>query len=64
MDRELQYVYSDKIPGDPDNFNWEVRFDKSREGYVGITQYDDELSRVLLSPRQVAALRKFLRSKP
>jgi hypothetical protein len=56
-------TYSEKIPGDAGNYKWAVKFDR-RNGYLGITQYDDALDRVLLSPGQIAELRKFLRRRP
>jgi hypothetical protein len=54
--------YSDKFPGDTGNYNWVVRFDVSKRGYLGITQFDgiEVKERVLLSPSQVKQLLKFL----
>ena len=52
--------YSVKIKGDRGNYYWAVRFDMTDGGYLGITQYDEngELKdRVLLSPKQFAAIR-------
>jgi hypothetical protein len=67
MDRRIpvadQTIYSEKIPGDEGNWLWQMRFDKSTGGYIGITQYDDELSRVLLSPKQVRALLAFAKRR-
>jgi len=62
--------YSETIAGDKGNYNWAVRFDNTgpadyvhEPGYIGITQYDEHgnlKDRVLLSPDQVQAFRKFL----
>lgn len=54
--------YSVQIDGDKGNYGWAVRFDLSR-GYLGINQYifeSDSDSRVLLSPKQVDGLLKFV----
>lgn len=57
-------VYSKKIPGTPGNYGWAVRFDKSRGGFLGISQFksdaDGGIERVLLSKTQVTALVAFL----
>lgn len=52
--------YSEKVKGNEQNYNWEVRFD-SDGGYLGISQYKEEagIERVLLSPKQVKALLEF-----
>ena len=52
--------YSDKVKGDARNFDQAVKFDK-QEGYIGITQYDGDSvrDRVLLSPKQFEALKRF-----
>ena len=55
-------TYSDKIPGTTGNYNWPVRFDKT-DGFIGITQLETDGSvkdRVLLSPKQIAKLQKFI----
>ena len=60
--------YSEMIAGDKGNYDWAVRFDNTGphnhdQGYIGITQYDGHgklKERVLLSPDQVQAFRKFL----
>lgn len=54
-------IYSDRIPGTDGNYNWAVRYDKDG-GFVGISQTKDDgtIERVLLSPRQVKALLKFI----
>jgi hypothetical protein len=59
MNQEI--IYSDKIQGDEGNYEWSVRFDRNRR-YLGISQTCDnnDIQRVLLSPRQVEALRGFL----
>jgi len=55
------FVYSAEIKGDDRNWNWSAQFDKSGDGYVGITQTrDGTTDRVLLSPAQVRALLKFI----
>ena len=59
--------YSEKIPGNRGNFHLTVRFDKTKDGYVGITQYpsskDDRMERVLLTKAQFLALVKFAGSR-
>lgn len=57
-------VYSKDIPGTEGNYNWSVRFD-STDGFLGITQMkaNGEIERVLLSPRQVKALKAFVTRK-
>jgi hypothetical protein len=64
-------IYSDNIPGNEGNYQWAVRFDKTRPerhthepGYIGITQFDEDgklKERVLLSPAQMKALISFAR---
>lgn len=56
--------YSKKIPGAPGNFQWPVNFDLT-DGFLGIDQEHPSAGdeRVLLCPRQVAALLEFLREK-
>lgn len=57
--------YSDRIAGVPGNYGQSVRFD-STGGYLGISQEETQLGdkivlhRVLLSPWQVRALKKWL----
>jgi hypothetical protein len=53
--------YSNDVKGDCGNYGWPVNFDIT-DGYVGINQVreDGESDRVLLSPKQVAALAKFV----
>lgn len=55
-------IYSEKIAGDSRNYYWPVSFDVGDGGYLGIDQPQDdgEYQRVLLSPEQVAALKRFL----
>ena len=54
--------YSEKLPGDPGNYRWEVRVDVTG-GYVGINQVNDtETARVLLSPEQWDAVKRFVAS--
>lgn len=56
-----EWKYSEQIAGDKGNYDWPVRFDV-HNGYIGITQWNDGSGdRVLLSPGQLAELRKFLR---
>ena len=54
---------SEMIEGTERNWNWPVRFDKSGS-FLGITQFDEGgrrvKDRVLLSPKQVEELTKFL----
>jgi len=53
--------YSDKVPGSRGNYGLAVRFDKT-DGYVGITQFGrnvNTVDRILLSPKQFAALVEF-----
>lgn len=53
--------YAASIPGDRGNYHWSVAFDISTNGYLGVTQDADGVtSRVLLSPKQAAALMMFL----
>lgn len=55
-------TYSDKIQGNPTNYDWPVSFDKT-DGYVGITQLETDGSvkdRVLLSPKQMTELLRFV----
>ena len=52
--------YSKEVPGEKGNYRQAVGFDDTN-GYVGIGQWTDtRIERVLLSPRQVRALRTFL----
>lgn len=57
-------TYSKKIQGEPGNYGWAVRFDKTG-GFVGINQYekDDLKDRILLSPKQVKKLISFAGTK-
>lgn len=52
--------YSDRFAGDKRNHNLPVRFDMTTGGYLGITQWDSDSTkvrdRVLLSPEQVEHL--------
>lgn len=61
---EGEIDYSDKVKGDRGNFDQSVKFDK-QDGYIGITQYegDSVRDRVLLSPKQFEALRRFAKAK-
>ena len=34
-------TYSEKIKGNPGNYDWQVRFDLT-DGYLGITQFEGE----------------------
>lgn len=53
-------IYSDAVEGETGNWDWRVKFDIT-DGYIGITQWNDDSSdRVLLSPRQVQALKRFI----
>ena len=54
--------YSEYIEGSEGNYGWKVKFDKTTpRGYIGITQpKDGECERVLLSPKQVKELVKFI----
>lgn len=58
--------YSYKHFGDSGNYRFISRFDET-DGYVGITQWDPEKevdsSRVLLSPKQVESLIRFVKRK-
>jgi hypothetical protein len=56
--------YSERIPGEPGNHHFAVRFDLTTGGYVGISQYEGEglTDRVLLSPTQVRVLVAFVRA--
>lgn len=49
--------YSEKIPGEAGNYDWPARFDISGCGFLGISQNNE---RVLLSPKQVRELLKFI----
>ena len=53
--------YSEKIAGTRTNHNLPARFDLT-DGSLGITQFDNGTvsDRVLLCPKQVQELRKFL----
>jgi len=51
--------YSEKISGTERNWVGDVRFDHT-DGYLGITQFNESLDRVLLSPHQVKGLLEFL----
>lgn len=57
--------YSDKIDGERGNYGWPVRYDLT-DGYVGITQTEGDVvkDRVLLSPKQVKELTRFIEQKP
>jgi hypothetical protein len=59
-----QTYYSERIKGERRNYNWPVRFDLT-DGLLGITQLGDETvrDRVLLSPKQVQEMLKFLKSE-
>lgn len=59
-DRAVLTHYSDTIPGNDGNYNWPVKFDKTR-GFIGINQTTDDgkIERVLLSPSQYRALMAF-----
>lgn len=62
--REARTHYSPDVPGATGNYNWPVRFDRTR-GYVGITQWDPKdpnrvTDRILLSPEQQKQLLNFL----
>jgi hypothetical protein len=59
-ERERITQYGNKIPGDRGNYNWAVRADVT-DGYVRIQQFDDEMSVVLLTPKQWAAISKFVK---
>jgi hypothetical protein len=54
-------TYSDEVPGARGNYGWPATFDLT-DGYLGITQFEGDTvkDRVLLSPRQVAALVAFV----
>lgn len=54
--------YSPVIAGDDGNYGQPVRFDRTRDGYVGITQTttDSSAARVLLTSEQMRALVKFV----
>lgn len=58
--------YSGSIAGEQSNYDWNVEFDMT-DKHLGITQYHpDEYpggERVLLSPKQVRALKRFLENK-
>ena len=56
----MQIKYSEKIKGNEQNYNWQVRFDLD-SGFLGISQYheDGKIERVLLSPEQKKALLEF-----
>lgn len=53
--------YSEAVKGDRGNYEWGASFDLTG-GYLGITQTEDDKvkDRVLLSPKQVEELTKFL----
>lgn len=53
--------YSEEIKGARGNYNFPVRYDLT-DGYLGITQKESGtvMDRVLLSPRQVEEMTKFL----
>jgi hypothetical protein len=54
--------YSDEIPGARGNYGWSVMYDLTG-GYLGITQMTDDgkvKDRVLLSPKQVQEMTRFL----
>jgi hypothetical protein len=59
-----QTHYSEKINGARGNYNWPVRFEVT-DGYLGIWQYEDGKVKdcVLLSPKQVSELTKFVEQK-
>ena len=54
--------YSKDVQGDRRNYRWPVRFSISTGGYLGINQTSgsNSIERVLLSPKQVKALLRFL----
>jgi len=54
--------YSEQVAGDRQNHGRAVQFDVT-DGYVGITAFDNDggVDRVLLTPKQLTALRVFLR---
>ena len=56
--------YGPWLAGDSGNYDLPVRFDRT-DGYVGISQKDDAATteRVLLTPRQVRALRAFIQAR-
>ena len=58
--------YSQPVSGNPANYELTARFDMT-DGYLGISQWVGaeikDVERVLLSPAQVKALLKFLRSQ-
>lgn len=56
-----QTHYSDEIPGAKQNYDLSVTFDLT-DGFLGISQKDAGVvkDRVLLSPKQVEELTKFL----
>jgi hypothetical protein len=54
--------YGDEIAGERGNHNLSVRFDQT-SGFIGINQFDEThalTDRILLSPKQVAELFKFV----
>ncbi len=57
-------TFSKKVPGRKENFNWDVSFDET-DNFIGISQYEKGNEgwnqRVLLSPRQVDELIKFVK---
>jgi hypothetical protein len=58
--------YGDEIAGERGNHNLSVRFDQT-SGFIGINQFDEAgtlTDRVLLSPRQVSGLLKFIEKHP
>lgn len=58
--------YSEKVPGETRNYNWEVSFDINLpDGFVGINQFKDNdhvSDRILLSWSQFEALQEFVRA--
>lgn len=60
MQKDRTY-YSERIEGARGNYGWGATYDLTK-GYLGITQTEGDkvTDRVLLSPKQVKALTKFL----
>jgi hypothetical protein len=58
-----QTHYSDWIDGARGNYDWPVRYDRT-DGYLGISQIEGGKDRVLLSPKQVQELIKFIEQQP
>lgn len=59
--------YSDMVPGETGNYQWPVRFDLTKGGFLGISQFEEDgktfKERVLLSSRQVRALMGFMKPR-